>query len=402
MAVDHLAFMEAICESPDDDLPRLVFADWLEEQGDAISVSWATDIRIQCEAARLKPWQWNHHERLRKLRNQIPYGPWSKRRIYLPKLQNARFGRFERGIAEWLVAEDWKPLTLDLPVARGATCIRRARIRRPNLFSSHHFVDCSHLTHLMELDLNGCSLGSDALQRLAANRHLRNVKRLSLRENRLSSIGLLALAESPHWQQLESLDLSRPGRSGALEEVFTSRLEFSQLRELTLTDTQNADALLQALGDTLHLPKLERLDLHFSRVTAEGVVSLVSNESVPGLRELDLEPSVVQEAEPFYDDELIEILWSLALPNLTGLSLAHQAFTDVAAIVIANSPKLANLEYLNLRHSHLTDSGVEAVLASERLGSLQYLDVRNNALSAAFCSQTQRRNQSGARPLVAV
>jgi uncharacterized protein (TIGR02996 family) len=39
-------FMKAICESPDDDLPRLVFADWLEEHGEGERAEF---IRVQCE-----------------------------------------------------------------------------------------------------------------------------------------------------------------------------------------------------------------------------------------------------------------------------------------------------------------------------------------------------------------
>ena len=30
----HEPFLRAICQSPDDDAPRLVFADWIEENGD--------------------------------------------------------------------------------------------------------------------------------------------------------------------------------------------------------------------------------------------------------------------------------------------------------------------------------------------------------------------------------
>lgn len=38
-------FMEAIRANPDDDLPRLVFADWLEEKGDAMEAKF---IRFHC------------------------------------------------------------------------------------------------------------------------------------------------------------------------------------------------------------------------------------------------------------------------------------------------------------------------------------------------------------------
>jgi uncharacterized protein (TIGR02996 family) len=44
------ALLRAICENPDDDTPRLVFADWLQEHGDE---SRAEFIRVQCEVARL-------------------------------------------------------------------------------------------------------------------------------------------------------------------------------------------------------------------------------------------------------------------------------------------------------------------------------------------------------------
>ena len=45
------AFMRAIIGRPDDDVPRLVFADYLDERGKAERAEF---IRVQCELARLK------------------------------------------------------------------------------------------------------------------------------------------------------------------------------------------------------------------------------------------------------------------------------------------------------------------------------------------------------------
>src|SRR5262245_3154375 len=45
------AFLAAIRDDPDDDGPRLIFADWLEEQGDPRGEF----IRVQCALARLGP-----------------------------------------------------------------------------------------------------------------------------------------------------------------------------------------------------------------------------------------------------------------------------------------------------------------------------------------------------------
>src|SRR5262245_13702893 len=46
------AFLQDIREHPDDDTPRLIFADWLEEHGQPERGEF---IRIQCELARTPP-----------------------------------------------------------------------------------------------------------------------------------------------------------------------------------------------------------------------------------------------------------------------------------------------------------------------------------------------------------
>lgn len=47
---DRAALLAAVCADPDDDLPRLAFADWLDDHGDP---GRAEFIRLQCELARL-------------------------------------------------------------------------------------------------------------------------------------------------------------------------------------------------------------------------------------------------------------------------------------------------------------------------------------------------------------
>ena len=46
---DHAAFIAAIKAAPDDDAPRLIFADWLDERGESERAEF---IRVQCELAR--------------------------------------------------------------------------------------------------------------------------------------------------------------------------------------------------------------------------------------------------------------------------------------------------------------------------------------------------------------
>lgn len=51
---DHDALLRAICDCPDDDTPRLIYADFLEEAGDAVRAAF---IRAQVELARTPLWE---------------------------------------------------------------------------------------------------------------------------------------------------------------------------------------------------------------------------------------------------------------------------------------------------------------------------------------------------------
>ena len=48
--MSHESFLRAIIADPADDLPRLVYADWLDENGDPDRAEF---IRVQCELAKL-------------------------------------------------------------------------------------------------------------------------------------------------------------------------------------------------------------------------------------------------------------------------------------------------------------------------------------------------------------
>src|SRR5262245_49711218 len=68
------ALYAAVCESPDDDAPRLVFADWLEEHGQE---AWAALIRAQVGAARLPRWD-PEHIRLQRVAHSVYTGAMHK------------------------------------------------------------------------------------------------------------------------------------------------------------------------------------------------------------------------------------------------------------------------------------------------------------------------------------
>src|SRR5438477_6805492 len=64
MSLDD-AFLQDIVEHPDEDAPRLIYADWLEEQGAPADLALSEFIRIQCELETLEegPRRWQLRQR---------------------------------------------------------------------------------------------------------------------------------------------------------------------------------------------------------------------------------------------------------------------------------------------------------------------------------------------------
>jgi uncharacterized protein (TIGR02996 family) len=63
----HLGFLRAILDAPKDQTPRLVYADWLEEQGEPRARAQAEYLRVECQLDALPP---KARER-RKLRSRL-------------------------------------------------------------------------------------------------------------------------------------------------------------------------------------------------------------------------------------------------------------------------------------------------------------------------------------------
>ena len=52
MHADESALLRAVCDNPDDDAPRLIYADWLDDTGNVARVARAEFIRLQIGLAR--------------------------------------------------------------------------------------------------------------------------------------------------------------------------------------------------------------------------------------------------------------------------------------------------------------------------------------------------------------
>src|SRR5262249_5412582 len=225
----NLAFLQSISDKPDDDAPRLIYADWLEEHGrtDAEKAH-AQFIRAQIELARSKvdtPERRLLAFRARGLLEQHePQG--------LGPLRTLAFEwKFCRGFIEkvGLVSEDPEEV-------RELFRLPLRRLLVTGLGSDVEWLRSIPADNcLTGLDLCGNALTADSLGELARIRHLNRLNVLSLQFNLLDDDVVRVLCEQPFFWGLSQIRCgANPLRESArqrLREQFGERVSFACERD---------------------------------------------------------------------------------------------------------------------------------------------------------------------------
>src|SRR5215211_7281474 len=86
--------LRAVFEHPEDDAPRLAYADWLDESGG--DPERAAFIRVQCKLARLPPGDARAAE-LARAEAKLLRGRKLRWRAHLPRFRHVVWGDFSRG-----------------------------------------------------------------------------------------------------------------------------------------------------------------------------------------------------------------------------------------------------------------------------------------------------------------
>jgi uncharacterized protein (TIGR02996 family) len=207
------ALLRAVLADPDDDAPRLIYADWLDEQGQCERAEF---IRVQVALARMAPDDLRRRELARRERRFVTRG-------WVPPLPPLlREWGFDRGFVNRVTynAEDF--------LRGAATLFGAAPVRHLRLLAARGFittlVGCPYLAHLLTLDLSGNALGDVAVHSLCHCPHLANLTSLDLTANRVRRGGSYALMTSPYLTSLEALDLGRnPSLNGGAKTLLRHR-----------------------------------------------------------------------------------------------------------------------------------------------------------------------------------
>ncbi|HZY86061.1 MAG TPA: TIGR02996 domain-containing protein [Gemmataceae bacterium] len=307
---DADGLLQDILAHPEDDAPRLVYADWLDDHREP---DHAEFIRVQIEAARLrqgKAFRPALHERERELLGRHR-DEWL-REVPAPLRRGAVFERgfvgglncsaleFLRGAERLFRSAPVRSARLDYATRRLAdlaACPQLARLRRISFRGAGNRLDGTgasaffaspHLGGLVELDLNGNVIGPQGAVALAGCPLLAGLAQLDLSNNHVGDEGAASLAASPHLGNLEHLTLYQNDVGDAGTAALAAAPHLNRLDFLSLISNQVGPAGAEALAAAPGLPALSRLRLAFNPVGDRGATALLAAPRLARLRELDL------------------------------------------------------------------------------------------------------------------
>ncbi|HEY8504059.1 MAG TPA: TIGR02996 domain-containing protein [Gemmataceae bacterium] len=380
-AGEERAFLEQVRARPDDDAPRLIYADYLEERGDPRGEF----IRLQCALAELPPTD-PDRARLAAREQELRERHGAEWAGAVPRLVSG--WEFRRGFIEEVA------LPAGAFLESAAELFRLTPLRRVRLYGAAEFLDrlvqAPELARVRELDLCGGELGNAGVNLLVRSPHLANLelldlsfngvsdagvqilaragnlpslRRLYLNDNaRIGAAGARALAGSAPLRGLTVLDLSANAIDSTAVQALTAGAALGNLGVLQLHTNEIGDKGAAALAGSALLGRLlrhsPRLDLHDNAIRPAGARALAGSEFAPLVRVLDLGENHLG------SDGVEELTRAAGLSGLRTLVLRQNRIDDAGAIALAEWPLLEQLEHLDLSDNPLTATGLEALRGS--------------------------------------
>jgi uncharacterized protein (TIGR02996 family) len=230
-------FLQAIVASPEDDAPRLIYADWLEERGDPRGEFIRTQValaRMGMDDQRWGRFMGRQRALLDEHRAAWLGSPWNE------ALGGVRFRRgfvHEVAIHPRLLYQAAEDFFRHFPLVRRVRFYETKGGGRESLEfsreSKEYYADLLRLPYLAGLEglsLRANYVGDEAVIALAGSPHVAGLKSLDLRRNGFGDAGAEALLASPYLTRLVELDFGGDCSWPVLEAL---RRRFGQVLRLT-------------------------------------------------------------------------------------------------------------------------------------------------------------------------
>jgi uncharacterized protein (TIGR02996 family) len=368
---DADALLAAIRAAPDDDAPRLIYADWLDEHGQPERAEF---IRLQCQLATLP--QYSPERQILEKREQ------ELLRVYRSKWSQAiapiaRDVEFHRGFVDTVAVGARKFVThgdtlFDLEPIRNIKLLRLGS----SAVTAAEFAKARSLSRIRGLTLQG-NLDADGLRDLIALPGLKQLTALCL-EGTFDGDGL----EPIYAGRLPALESLRCDTEvSVVSEANLQRLVNSKgarsLKHLNLQHHNLKVAGVQAIAKSKYLKELVSLRLKHCAAGLGGTQALADAPNCRKLMVLDLRGNRLT------DSAVRAIAESTQFDALQELYLGMNDIGPEGARILANWPGLSRLRVLHLYSCQIGDDGARALAASPHAANLWRLDVTMTGTSQA-------------------
>lgn len=302
--------LQAVLDAPDDDVPRLVYADWLTAHDDPRG----DFIRVQCGLRGI-----GRGERI----------PLKRREQRLIRAHGAKW----RAPATPAMKLIWRRGFIDevrlYNVGKGLDALEALFDVEPVRYLEVTFATADDMQAFLTSGLVG---------RLAG---------LKCTSYRVKGGALLAaLLACPGVATLVNLNLSHAGVDAKTAKAIARAPELAGLRVLSLTGCNLGDAGVANLVDAKSLGRWTALYLSSCGVTDEGVAALVDSPVMAGLEYLTLNRN-----GEIGDEGAARLAASPDVASLQWLELDATSVTDEGARALLASPSLAGLRRISLRRT---------------------------------------------------
>ncbi len=384
--MDIESFIAEIIANPDDDAARLIFADYLEEQGDPR----AEMIRLQFEMADLSRWDPKRPKlRKRELALLKEYGGFGKTPIGVRPLGSrggfldavevtvARFLRLHEQIFAQAPIREILLRSKSTRFGKLATCESMNRVRRLTLKGTQatdiqlvELLQSPSVAKLRGLEIRQTGHGHRLAEGIATSPNLAGLRELRL--NGLPSSMVQLLADSSTIQGLEHLSVGLWADSDTDVSSLAGSENFWNLTSVAFAGSVTAPSLLQFLNS----PNMSRL------TTVTLVEHSERRRRLGAVFEQATPHESVQQATLALncDDQCVPGLLRV-FPKVRVLELAHNRIGEAGALALAESPRLNQLDRLVLTGNRIPLSGIQALAESSHRRRSMKLLLRGNRLS---------------------
>jgi uncharacterized protein (TIGR02996 family) len=403
---DEAALLGAVREAPEDDAPRLVYADWLDEHGDADRAAF---IRTQCRLAAASPAEeeWvDLTERERELADRLSnryreLWPPSPRRFFFPiEFLSEHEPPYRRGFPYFIDCQlgggEWTAEETARVIAEVGRLIETTTVRGLHLYDVPRGSLQALLAAPATAGLSGLAFRlhpreedhSPAYRLLAGSPAVRGVRHLGL-HGAIPPGGIAALAGAQSLSSVRRLALHDLSAAGGDLRALTAAEWFRRVEHLRIVlEHTRAAAMLPALGQfsnlhTLHLalrapdalPQLAAGRFPaLGRLLYWGTLDLPSAATLAGARFPRLAVLEVPRLG-MKNDALRALMRADWFAGLRVLSLGNNALGDRGVAALAAHPVARALRVLRLGDNPFARAGLAAIARPGAFPSLTTLDL---------------------------